>query len=143
MSSTEDRQRGKQVLFTMNENVTVKYGLQQWGQQKNTISGHTILILTAGSEMTNYFLFLCKFLDFIGQSTLKATMNPITVFHPILHTCVIFSEPIIPQNFADISPFSGQYNHHATFEIRPVLGFLDTDEQFSYNGVACGCVVSM
>jgi hypothetical protein len=98
MSSTDVRQRGKQVLFTMNENVTVKCDLKQWGQQKNTISGQTILILTAGSELTNYFLFLCMFLDFMGQSTLKATMNPITVFHLISHAYVIFSEPIIPQN---------------------------------------------
>ena len=52
MSSTMVRQRRKQVLFTLNVDVIVNYGLKQTGQEKLAISGQTILVLTAGSEMT-------------------------------------------------------------------------------------------
>ena len=93
MSSTKVRQRGKQVLFALNENVIVNYGSKQRGQQKLTISGQrerqTILILTAGSEMTQLLFFVFVF-GLYGAIHTKSYNEPPKDFHLISQTYVTF-----------------------------------------------------
>ena len=122
----------------------------QQGQQNLTIAGQIILILTVGSEMTlNYFFFLVFVLDFMGQSTLRATMNPQKFSHLISQAYVTFLRIHYSQKVSDVSPFSSD-NTLTMLHSRSAQhwGFWIVQrntivEQFSYNNIECGCVVNM